>query len=326
MLNLAVIGCGNMASGLVRHSLQMGRARIAAIHDIDPAALAAKSAEFDAEPVADVRGLLGRSDIDAFLVGSPPLYHHENVLAVAAEGKPIYSEKPLCTTAALCDEMIDACRRHGSKLFVGQVLRLFPLFQKAREVIDSGVVGAPRAVSIQRTGRALHFLGNWRASLAISGGPILETDSHELDYMLSLLGEPTTVYAQGTNVNGAGDYPDTFFVQVGFKSGAFGFLYGGNADSIGAFRTTIQCAKGTIAHDGFNGDLRYRAFDAEEAVVIPRSDLNDRPDPYVQELTSFFDWIEKDTPPLFTGETGRANVAVADAAYRSMASGQVEKV
>jgi predicted dehydrogenase len=67
-------------------------------------------------------------------------------------------------------------------------------------------------------------------------------------------------------------------------------------------------------------------FNETEAVVIKREDLNDKQDPYEWELTSFFDWVEHDTAPLFTGETGRANVAVADAAYRSLESGVWEDV
>lgn len=326
MLNLAIIGCGKMASTLARHTLTLGRARIAAIHDIDPQRLATACAEFGAEPVEDIHTLVPRTDIDAFLVGSPGLYHHANVLAVAPAGKPIYSEKPLCTTVPLCDEMIETCRRYGAKLFVGQVLRLFPLFWKSHEVIESGVLGAPKLISITRAGRGLHYASGWRSSLAESGGPLLETHAHELDYLLFLLGEPETVFMQGLNLNGYGDYVESLLLQIKFKNGSLGMLHGSNASPIGEYRVHIQCEKGNLLHGGFGGELRYRAFDSDEATVITRDDLSDRPDPYQWELTSFFDWIEKDTPPLFTGETGRANVAVADAAYRSLASGRPESL
>src|SRR5262249_10151959 len=158
--------------------VKMGRARIAAIHDIDPEALAARSAEFDAEPVADIHALVGRSDIDAFLVGSPGRSHHDNVLALAPAGKPIYSEKPPCTTVALCDEMIAVCKRHGAKLFVGQVLRLLPLFWKSHEIIESEAIGTPRLCSITRTGRGTFFGNGWRTRFEQSGGLLLEVNSH----------------------------------------------------------------------------------------------------------------------------------------------------
>ena len=326
MINLAVVGCGRMASDLARKSVKMDRARIAAIYDPDPAALAEKCAEFNADPIAEIEGLNARSDVDAFLIGSPPLYHYDNVLTLAPIGKPIYCEKPLCTTAALCIEMIDACSRYGVKLFVGQVLRLFPLFWRSHEVIESGVVGTPQLIVIRRSGFGGAFTYGWRTRMEESGGMLLEVNSHELDYMLFVMGEAQSVLATGFNLTQHGDFDDAMVVQIRFKNGGRGVLHSSLSSPVGEYGVHIQCSRGNIVHGGFGGELRYKLFNETDAVVIKREDLNDRPDPYDWELTSFFDWVEKDTPPLFTGETGRANVAVADAAYRSLASGVWENV
>ena len=174
---------------------------------------------------------------------------------------------------------------------------------------------------MSRTSRGLHYASGWRASLKESGGPLLETHSHELDYLISLLGEPESVFAQGLNLNGWGDYVDSMFVQVKFRTGGIGLLYGSNATPIGDYSVHIQCGNGNIVHGGFGGELKYQSFTDEKPTVIQKADLDHLPNPYDHELTSFFDWIEKDTPPLFTGETGRANVAIADAAYLSIETG-----
>lgn len=326
MLNVGVIGCGKMASDLARRCVRMGRARIAAIHDIDPETLAKKSAEFEAEAEPTIAGLARREDIDAFLIGSPCLAHHANVLAVAPTGKPIYCEKPLCTTVALCDEMIAVCRKHGAKLFVGQVLRLFPLFWKSHEILQEGTLGTPEVISITRAEYKRHFFASWRASKVESGGLLGETNVHEIDYMLFLMGEIDTVFAQGKNLTGWGDFDDTLFVQIHFKNGGIGMLHSSLASPVGEYRVHIQGTKGNLLHGGFGGELRYCAFGAEEPTVITLQDLAGSLDPYDRELISFFDWVEKDTPPLFTGETGRASVAVVEAAYRSLESGRIEPV
>src|SRR5262249_28423872 len=103
-------------------------------------------------------------------------------------------------------------------------------------------------------------------------------------------------------------------------------LHSSNASPMGEYRVHIQCTQGNITHGGFGGELKYQAFDAPEPTVITLKDLADRPNAYDWELTSFFDWAQDDTPPLFTGETGRANVAVAEAAYRSLTTGKPEPV
>lgn len=325
-VRLAVIGCGRMASDLARRSVHLGRAHIAAIHDIDARVMSDRAQEFGAETAADLDALARREDIDAFLVGSPGLHHRANVLAVAPAGKPIYCEKPLCTTVAACDEMIAACRASGAKLFVGQVLRLMPLFWKSHEVIQSGEIGTPQVISITRAGRGMFFGNGWRASFAESGGQLLEVNSHELDYMLFLMGEAATVYAQGRNLNGFSDYDDALFVQIAFKNGGIGLLHSSNASPVGEYRVHIQCSQGNMLHGGFGGEVRYRSFTAEQPTVVTAADLADRPNGYDWELTSFFDWVQQDTPPLFTGETGRANVALAEAAYHSLVTGKPESV
>jgi predicted dehydrogenase len=326
MLNLAVIGCGRMASELAERSIQLGRANIAAIYDPNPEALALACQKFDAKPVPNLEDLATDAGVDAFLVGSPPLYHRDNVMAVAPSGKPIYCEKPLCTATAFCDAMIETCRLYRAKLFVGQVLRLFPLFWKSHEIIASGAIGTPQLCSITRAGRGAFFGEGWRTNFAVSGGLLLEVNSHEFDYMLSLLGEAESVFAQGQNLNGFGDYDDALVVQVRFKNGGIGVLHTSNSSPIGEYRVHIQATNGNMVHGGFGGELRYRAFPDEQATVIAASELSDLPNGYDRELLSFFDWAEHDTPPLFTGETGRANVAVAEAAYLSLRSGKPEPV
>lgn len=326
MIRMAVIGCGNMATELAQRSVDLRRAKIAAIYDPDPKALEKGCAKFAAEAETDLHKLAERADVDAFLIGSPGYYHHDNLTVVAPTGKPIYSEKPLCTTVERCDAMIETCRQFGSKLFVGQVLRLFPLFWKSHELLESGVVGAPRLISITRAGRGLNHSTGWRTSHKESGGNLLEVNSHEFDYMLFLLGEAESVYARGFNLNGWGDVEDAMSVVVNFKSGAVGMLHSSGSSPSGEYRVHIQAENGNILHGGFGGELRYRSFADEKPTVITGDDLSGYPNPYDRELTSFFDWIERDEPPLFTGETGRANVAIAEAAYRSIRSGQVEAV
>ncbi len=326
MINLAVVGCGNMASELAKRSVDTGRANIAAIHDPNPDNLKKRCEEFSADPVTDINNLLGRADIDAYLIGSPGYYHHENVLTLAKDGKPIYSEKPLSTTVPLCNDMIAICKQYGVKLFVGQVLRLFPLFWKSKEIIDSGVIGSAKLCSVTRTSRGMHYQSGWRSSLKESGGPLLETHSHELDYLIFLLGAPESVYAQGLNLNGFGDYVESMFVQIKFLGGGIGLMYGSNASPVGDYRVYIQCDSGNIVHGGFGGELKYQSFSDEKPTIVQKSEFENDLNPYNRELISFFDWIEKDTPPLFTGETGRANVAIADAAYKSIETSSIVKI
>jgi predicted dehydrogenase len=326
MLQIGSVGCGSMASALLEKSVAMGRAKIAAIYDPDLENLANRCSEFGAQPCSSMEELMSIDAIDAFIVGSPPRMHYENVMALAPLGKPIYCEKPLCTTAELCTEMINACKAGGSKLFVGQVLRLFPFMWKSREVIDSGVIGQPILVTIRRAGFGGPFTHGWRTRFEDSGGLLLEVNSHELDYMIFLMGQPVEVLAHGFNLTHHGDFEDALIVTVKFESGGIGVLHSSLASPVGEYGIHIQCSNGNIIHGGFGGEFKVRSFTDEQTTVTKREELNHMKDPYDWELESFFDWVETDTPPFFTGEIGRQNVALADAAYKSLRTGTWEPV
>ncbi len=325
MLRLGVLGCGNMAFGLLDHLVKMNRVEVTGIFDPNPAQLAKAVEKYGGDPITTQAEIAERTDFDIYLVASPPLYHEENILAVAPHGKPIYSEKPLCTTVESCNRTIEVCRQYGAKLFVGQVLRLFPLFWESKQILDTGVIGEPKLCSITRAGRGEFFSHGWRTNHSETGGLLLEVNSHELDYLYFLFGEAQSVFAQAHQLNGWGDVLDALLVQITFRNGAIAVLHSSNSSPVGEYRVHIQATNGNMVHGGFGGEIQYRSFDATETTTVRAADLN-YGDPYARELTSFLDWVEHDSTPLFTGETGRVNVAIAEAAYRSIASGRVEAV
>jgi len=319
-VSIGVTGCGKMARDLARRCLKLGRCRIAAVHDPDAEALADAASEFVAEPVRDVQDLCARPDVDAVIVGSPPGAHIHGVLAAATFGKPVFCEKPLGLSVAECDRMIAACRKAGVPLFVGHVLRLFPLFRQSLRLIVDGAIGQPRAISITRAGYGADFHRGWRAKKELAGGLLYEVHVHEFDYMRAVMGQPVRVTARMDRVLGGMDYEDQCFVLIDFANGGSGFLHGSASSPIGEYRVHIQGTKGNMLHGGFAGSLRYQQ--AQGAVTEVHSGDLPGQNPYDRELASWIDSLTLETEPLFTGEDGRMAVAMAECAYRSAASGR----
>jgi myo-inositol 2-dehydrogenase/D-chiro-inositol 1-dehydrogenase len=316
-VNIGVIGCGHMARDLARRCIKLGRCRVSAVTDPDPEALAATASELMAEPVADAESLCKRPDVDAVIIGSPPGAHLDNVLAAAAARRPVFCEKPLGVTVAECDRMIAACADAGVLLFVGQVLRLFPLFAHSRSVVSEGSIGEPRAISITRTGYGTAFHSGWRAKRKLAGGLLLEVNVHELDYMRYMMGEPVRVFALMDDIFKRMDYEDQCFVMIEFEGGRSGCLHSSMSSPIGEYRVHLQCSHGNLVHGGFGGALRYQPVDGHVTEVL-LADMTGR-NPYDRELSSWLDALTIGAKPLFTGEDGRMAVAMAECAYRSAA-------
>lgn len=64
----------------------------------------------------DATALLRRPDLDAVIVATPHHLHAAAAHAALAGGKHVLVEKPLATTVADCDRLIDSARRRGLTL------------------------------------------------------------------------------------------------------------------------------------------------------------------------------------------------------------------
>ena len=67
----------------------------------------------------DYRDLVKSKNIDAVIIATPNVYHRENVIAAAEEGKHVLCEKPMATNLRDTREMVRACTKNKVKLQIG---------------------------------------------------------------------------------------------------------------------------------------------------------------------------------------------------------------
>lgn len=319
-LRFGVIGLGGMAEGLAQRLQQFDDATVVAAADTNPDRQAAANA-LQATFYSDYEQMLQQEELDAVVIGTPCGLHLEPTLAAVQAGLHIFLEKPMEISVERCDRMNHAASEAGVKLMVGQVLRLFPLFQKSLDILASGEIGKPKAMAVTRFGYATVFHSGWRVKRELAGGMLLETNVHELDYMRTVLGEPQQVYARTLNLLGKMEYEDVAYLIVDFQNGGVGDLEASLSAAVGEYRVHIICEGGAIAHGGFGGTLRWARFGEEPTVITVEEAQREYPDPYTRELRSFVDWVLHDKPPLFTGWDGRQAVAMCEAAYLSQERG-----
>ena len=183
--------------------------------------------------------------------GHPNFTHREEVVLQAiAAGKDVFCEKPMALSLADCEEMIDAARRAGRKLMVGQVLRLITVFATVRRLVEEGLIGPPRAMRILRCSRRSDcaegpWRTSWRRSRANTGGLLFEINVHEFDFMRAILGEAAEVSAMAANIaHPELDYEDHAVVTVRFRNGAIAFLETSTATALGATEGLITGGAG----------------------------------------------------------------------------------
>lgn len=91
--------------------------------------------------------LLNDTTVDIVYIGLPSHKHAEVVIAAAAKGKAILSEKSLATTMIDAHAMIAAVRNYNVLFVEGLMYLSHPLISKAMEIIRGGRLGVVKSVS-----------------------------------------------------------------------------------------------------------------------------------------------------------------------------------
>jgi predicted dehydrogenase len=200
--------------------------------------------------------LIADPEVDAIYVATPPSSHMDYALMAAQARKPVYVEKPMALRFPDCRKMIEAYRAAGAPLFVAYYRRALPRFLKVKEIVDGGLIGRPRAVTValyRRDAPAPAGAVDWRTDPVISGGGrFVDMGCHTLDFLDYILGPIRTAW--GVAANQAQHYAaeDTVAAAFQFESGVEGTGLWWFASPIAADRTEILGTKGRVAFASFD--------------------------------------------------------------------------
>ena len=141
MRKLGVLGAGSRAN-IIDAVKDFPEWQIACFCDTDPAMKAKVNEKYpDARFTSDYRDLLNDKDICAIFILTPDFLHEDHAVAALEAGKAVFLEKPLAISIEGCDRILQTAHATGNRLFVGHNMRYFPVVQKMKEVIDSGLIG-----------------------------------------------------------------------------------------------------------------------------------------------------------------------------------------
>lgn len=225
MINAAVIGLGRWGKNIVE-AVQGKSKRLRIIRGVskepDLEFAAAKgfelSTEFE-EAVADPR-------VQAVFLATPHSLHVAQISAVAAAGKPVWSEKPLALTRVDAERAIAATQKAGVPFALGNNKRCFPCMRELKRVVAEGVLGDILHIEGNFSNEhSTRVKGGWRDDPRESpGGGMTGAGLHVLDAFVNLAGPIASVDARVYSRKAPPDPRDVAAALVQFESGATGQL------------------------------------------------------------------------------------------------------
>ncbi len=262
---------------------------------------------------------------DAAIVASPASAHLAAALALADSGTHLLVEKPLATSPAGVVDLVRRCRERNLVLMTGYNLRFMPSLRKARQLIDEGVIGTV----IGARAEVGQYLPDWRPATdyrqgvsargELGGGALLEL-SHDIDYLLWILGRPGKVTARGGKFSDLDiDVEDVAEILLDYEQPRR--LVNLHLDMVQRSpirRCRFIGTEGVLDWDCIADRIEYFQSLTNQWQQIEDLRLEDRNTMYIDELRHFIDCVRTRRSPECSGEDGLAVLRVVEAARASM--------
>ncbi|NJC23931.1 putative dehydrogenase [Arthrobacter pigmenti] len=225
-IRVAVVGAGGIAQGQHLPGLRgLGnRVEIAAIVDMDASRAAEVAAEWGApSSYSSVADMLAEVRPDLVVVCTPPGSHADAVIRSLDAGASVWCEKPPTLSLAEYDAIVEHEGSGGPYASYVFQHRFGSAAQQLRAQIAAGELGAP-LVGICHTlwyRDTAYYDVEWRGKWETEGGgPAMGHGIHQMDLLLSLLGDWTEISATMATLHHSVETEDVSFAHVTFESGA----------------------------------------------------------------------------------------------------------
>ncbi|MDA0787780.1 MAG: Gfo/Idh/MocA family oxidoreductase [Proteobacteria bacterium] len=317
MLNVALIGLGWWGQTHIRAHADSEKVRIDTVVDLD-SDLAKKTAdEIGARVAPSFEAVLSDDAIDAVILVTPHSMHTNQIVAGAAAGKHIFSEKPFALSKAEAERAVAAAEAAGIQLGLGHNQRYGAPQTVIKQMIDAGELGEVMHMEGNTSHDTLSGPHPWRHDPEQApGGGLWHMGSHFLDLFQHYVGPVTEVYAQALDVI----IPrDTASALLTFECGASAY--------IGNVMVTHDNRMGNVF--GSKGWVKMAGPASVEIAMRgedPKTMQLDPVDPVRANMEGFADAIAGREPYRFTNAQMIDDVAALDAMALSLKSGKRETV
>lgn len=335
-----IIGIGNMGRSHALSLLnQINGAELAAVCDNNPDSLewASEHLPEGVKQFGSTADLFASKSVDAVLISTPHYDHPTLAIEALRHGYHVLIEKPAGVYTKAVQEMNDAAAGTDRKFGIMYNQRTNPLYQKLRDLIQSGELGEIRRTNWIITNwyrsQSYYNSGGWRASWAGEGGGVLlNQDPHQLDlwqWTIGMMPKRVRAFCHFGKYRDI-EVEDDVTAYVEYENGATGLFVTTTGEAPGTNRFEITGDNGKIViEDGSLTFWRLRTpepkfnaeftggFGAPECWKCEIPVEKGEGEQHKGILRNFTNAILHDEPLLAPGEEGIKGLTLSNAMYLS---------
>jgi 1,5-anhydro-D-fructose reductase (1,5-anhydro-D-mannitol-forming) len=224
MLNWIVIGIGDIAIRRVIPAIQSEpRSSLYGLVTRNPE----KAAPYNTRVWPTLDAALTDPGVQAVYVATPVFLHAPQTIQSLRRAKHVLCEKPMARNEAEAGTMVQTAEETGRIFSVAYYRRAYPKLQRAKQLLEAGVIGKPVLAELtchewreDKPGHRSWLLDPVQAG----GGPLYDIASHRIDVLNFFFGQP--LGASGHLSNAVHHYPveDNATVMIDYTGGVRGIV------------------------------------------------------------------------------------------------------
>ena len=257
-LGTTIIGCGSIHRVHADAIVNSDFGHLVSVVDIHKHKAQASAQEYHCRWYTDYNEAIHDDAVDVVHICTPHYLHSEMAIKALKAGKHVLVEKPVVRHIDEAQLVIRARDESGRCVGVCFQNRFNQTSKKAKEMIDSGAVGAVKGIKGIVTwyrNEAYYTSSEWRGRFATEGGGVLINQSiHTIDLMQWLVGGVEAVKG-GVSTQLLGkviEVEDTAYATLFFRNGARGIFFATNCYTTNSpVEIEVDCEKAKLRiYDG----------------------------------------------------------------------------
>jgi predicted dehydrogenase len=300
-IKCAVIGVGYLGRFHAQKYQQLDNVELIGVCDINRSSCDALASELQVPAYYDYHELL--NTVDAVSIAATTTVHYAIARDFLAAGVHVLLEKPMTRTLAEADELIQLAKQHQVKFQIGHLER----FNAARLALEPHLhhplfIESHRLAPFNPRGTDVNV--------------ILDLMIHDIDIIQSIVHSPIQhIEAQGAPI--LSKSIDIANARIRFENHCVANVTASRISFKTERKTRIFQKDTYISIDYHN--KQFAVFQKGEGEMFPgipeitrHQSVFEQGDALLEEIKAFVHCIINDTPPLVTGEEGRAALATAE--------------
>lgn len=326
-LNVGVIGCGPWGFNYLRVLHETRECNVLSCSDVSRERLDGLRDRFPLlNTTLHAGDLIADPKLDALVIATPAVTHHELAIEALDAGKHVLIEKPLAIDVAQCEAILAARERSGRTLMVGHTFLYNNSVRKVKEIMGTPGFGKPYYLCARRNN-----LGPIREDVSA----IWDLAPHDISIFNYLLdASPTSVSATAGSFLKSGHH-DVAFITLTYPDNVLANIQVSWVDSNKIREVVAIGSQSRVVFDDINVVESVRIY--EKGVMIDpdssssygefqyllrdgdiRSPKVDKREPLKVLVEEFLDAVRKGERPLSDGALGLEVVRVLAACEESI--------